>query len=84
VILKYHDILIDGATGELVSSERIMDDPGICNHEQAMSWVNQLIIDLKKQLLGVPPAEPITMDRLNEWQAHHRQLEQCRSRTKFY
>ncbi len=63
---------------------RIADPVGMCTHSDAMVWVTQLVIDLKKQLLGYP-IEPITMQRLDEWtNKHHRDLEKCRDVGKVY
>lgn len=36
-------------------------------HEEAVIWVDQLILDLKLQLLGEQPAHPIDMTRLEQW-----------------
>jgi hypothetical protein len=54
---------------------RIAEPPIIPKHENVISWVNQLVIDLKLQLLGEPPNEPITPERLAEWSELRRQLE---------
>jgi hypothetical protein len=49
-----------------------------------MTWMNSLVINLKQQLLGKKPTEPITMERLEEWHKHYRDLEQCRHPGKVY
>ncbi len=49
------------------------------SQSDAISYLNCLIIDLKLQLLGQEPSEPITIERLNEWSATHRgDLERCK------
>jgi hypothetical protein len=53
-------------------------------HEEAMYWVNALVLDLKLQLLGQPPNKPIDMTRLDEWRKHQNDLEHCKERRKFY
>ena len=64
--------------------DRISDDQGTQNHAEAMTWVNQLIIDPKHQMLGELPWQRITMERLNEWHRHYRDLDQCRTASKVY
>lgn len=54
------------------------------NHEDAMRWVSDLVLDLKLIELGEPPKRPVDMIRLNEWLKHRNDLEQCKHRTRFY
>lgn len=63
--------------------DRIAEDPGLANHSDAAYYFNQLLLDLKKQLLGAP-FEPITMDRLNEGSKHVQELDQCRRPMRRY
>lgn len=37
------------------------------NHEAAQRWVRDLVFDLKLQMLGEQPRQPITIERLDEW-----------------
>jgi hypothetical protein len=53
-------------------------------HDEAAHWVNQLILDMKLQLLGEQPHRPIDMTRLDEWLKHRNDLEQCKERLRFY
>jgi hypothetical protein len=53
-------------------------------HDETAHWVNQLILDLKLQLLGQQPNRPIDMTRLDEWLKHRNDLEQCKERLRFY
>lgn len=53
-------------------------------HREAMDWMNRLVIDLKKQLLGYPVSEPITMERLQEWSRLYNDLDQCRQPARVY
>lgn len=54
-------------------------------HAEETEWMNELIIDLKLQLLGEAPRQPITMERLDEWnEVVARKLSRCRERTVFY
>lgn len=66
-----------------MATKRIADDLGSPNHDEAMQFFNQLLIDLKKQLLGYEHDE-ITMDRLNEGTKHVADIQNCRSPDKFY
>lgn len=50
----------------------------IPKHLEEARWVTDLIIDLKLQLVGEPPFQPITMERLNQWSDHVRDgLDNC-------
>jgi hypothetical protein len=42
-----------------------------------MVWVTNLVIDLKLQLAGHKPQEPITMERLNIWTQLYNELARC-------
>ena len=66
-----------------MSADRIADMVGY-NHVESVEFFNQLLLDLKKQLLGVKPHEPITMDRLNEGSAHINDLMKCTHELKKY
>lgn len=62
---------------------RIMDDPGMPLHGDAANFFNQLILDLKKNLLG-HDHDPITMERLNIGAKHVFELDRCREPMKRY
>ena len=53
-------------------------------HEDVMWWVDQLILDLRLQLLGEQPFAPIDMTRLDEWRKHRNDIERCNERIKWY
>lgn len=53
------------------------------SHPEELTFLNFLIIDLKLQLTGREPAEPITMERLEEATKHLVKLEKCRVRVFF-
>lgn len=53
-------------------------------HDDAVHWVNDLILDLKLQMLGEQPRKPIDMTRLEQWQRYARDLEQCKERVRWY
>jgi hypothetical protein len=61
-----------------MSPERITDDIGIPNHPEEADFFNQLILDLKKQLLGIKPDETITMERLEKATQFVFALDKCR------
>lgn len=46
-------------------------------HSEAIRWLNSLIMDLKVQLGGGEPMEPITLERLAEFSKHREDLEGC-------
>lgn len=50
----------------------------LLKHSEAVGYVNRLIIDLKLQLAGIEPDEPVTLERLNRWSKHRRDLEKCK------
>lgn len=62
-------------------SERIADsDNSWAKHDKAQRWVSDLVIDLKKQMLGHEPRQAVTMERLDEWhKVHHPDLNKCRT-----
>lgn len=62
---------------------RIKPDHTAPEHEEAIRWVDDLTLRMKLQLLG-EEHEPITMEQLNEWFKHRRELERCRRRLIFY
>lgn len=64
-----------------ISPDRLDTRPA---HEDAVQWVNRLVLDLKLQALGQPPNAPIDMTRLNEWLKHRNDLERCKERLRFY
>ena len=64
--------------------ERITEDQEIPVHLEAMSWMIELVLDLKKQLSGLPPSRPITMQRLDEFQKHYSDLNQCQQSMRVY
>ena len=53
-------------------------------HDEAIIWLNMLIIDLKLQALGQPPNAPIDITRLNQWSQYRQELEQCKERIRWY
>ena len=53
-------------------------------HDNALQFVNDLILDLKLQVLGQPPNKPIDMTRLQEWTKHRANLEQCQDPMRFH
>lgn len=55
-------------------------DPTYSKHDDAISWVNQLITDLKVAMVGEQPIDPITKKRLSQWKEHRADLEHCRER----
>ncbi len=62
---------------------RIAPRPAWPRHEEALRWVNDLILDLKLIELGQKPNKPVDMARLNDWQKHRRDIEDCKARTKW-
>jgi hypothetical protein len=82
-------VLIHGPVGEAMSMagkqftippremDFIHDAPGPFIHARAMVWVTNLVIDLKLQLAGHKPQEPITMERLNIWTQLYNELARC-------
>jgi hypothetical protein len=56
---------------------RIRGELMLCNHDEAVSFFNRLIIDLKLQNLGQEPTEPITAERLNEASKHIKDIQGC-------
>jgi hypothetical protein len=62
---------------------RIADDPGIPRHATEAYYFNQLLMDLKKQLLGYP-YDPITMERLDQGTRYVLNLDVCREPMKRY
>jgi len=41
------------------------------------AWVGALVLDLKLQLLGETPHNPITLERLEEWSVISHELDRC-------
>lgn len=66
-----------------MTTQRIMDDPGISEHDDAAMFFNQLLLDLKKQLLN-HAHELITMERLNEGSKHIADLMKCCKPSRYY
>lgn len=62
----------------------IAEDLGEKMHAKAILWVLDLIIDLKEQLSGFPVTREITLERLDEFAAHYRDLSQCRRSPRPY
>lgn len=63
---------------------RIAPQQTVAKHFDIMMWINALIIDLKLELQG-KEHEPITAERLAEWdEKHSRDLERCRERAIFH
>ena len=59
-------------------TKRIAEPEGLCEHVDAMNWMNTLVINLKQQLLGFKLTGTISMQRLDEWDKHYEDLEKCR------
>ena len=55
---------------------KIRGELELLNHNEAVAFFNQLIIDLKKRELGLE-YEPITMERLTEASHHIRDIQGC-------
>ncbi len=53
-------------------------------HEDAIQWINHLVLDLKLIQLGQPPNHPIDMTRLEQWRTYANDLERCKERLRFY
>jgi len=53
------------------------------SHEDAIHFIDQLILDLKLQMFDEPTNKPIDMTRLEEWRKHRANLEQCQERRRF-
>jgi hypothetical protein len=66
----------------MMSDQRIADDIGMPNHGEAADYFNQLLLDLKKQLLGYDHA-PITLIRLERGTQHILDLDKCRVPTLY-
>ena len=49
-------------------------------HLEAMMWVNNLVADLRLRLCKQVTAEPINLERLEEWGKHLNDLAKCRKR----
>lgn len=58
-------------------------DLGEMKHAEDCMVLNRLILDLKKQKLGIDDGEPITMERLNECSKALHNIQQCRIK-RFY
>lgn len=58
----------------------IQEPVGISRHSEATLWINRLMIDLKLRLAGLEPTAPITLARLDEFDAIHRDLLRCQQR----
>lgn len=57
----------------------IMDERiAITKHSLTIMYIDKLVMDLKLQLAGHKPGEPITWERLNEWAEYRRDLDSCR------
>lgn len=57
-----------------------IDDITYSKHDDAISWVNQLITDLRTALSGEQPIDPITKQRLSQWKEYRADLGRCRER----
>jgi hypothetical protein len=64
-------------------SSRIRPPQPWPRHDEALHWINDLILDLKLIELGQPPNRPVDMTRLNAWQTHRRDIEDCKERMRF-
>jgi hypothetical protein len=53
-------------------------------HAEEFDWMNDLIIDLKLQMLGEEPRHPVTIERLGErHEVVAQKLNRCRVQTVF-
>ncbi|MGA2502269.1 MAG: hypothetical protein ABSH20_31390 [Tepidisphaeraceae bacterium] len=66
-----------------MNASRIANDLGTPKHGIAIEVLNRLLIDLKLQLLGRTPYEPITQERLADATVIVGQLSQCREPTRY-
>jgi hypothetical protein len=88
-VLRRRGVLSGAAREEMimwneeVGVQRIADDIGVGNHDEAADYFSRLIIDLKKQLLG-HDHDPITMERLNEGTKHVSSIMDCRRPSRYY
>ena len=64
-----------------ISPERFDTHP---LHEVTMRWLDQLVFDMKLQLLGEQPEYPIDMTRLEQWARYRNELERCKERLRVY
>jgi hypothetical protein len=46
-------------------------------HPEANKWLQEFMVDLKKTVLIEADYQPFTMERLDEWATHLRDLESC-------
>jgi hypothetical protein len=46
-------------------------------HPEAVRWLTDFMIDLKKTVLLKQPYQPFTLDRLDEWNTHHADISEC-------
>lgn len=46
-------------------------------HMDLELWVNNLVMDLKLQLIGEQPVQPVTLERLQEWARLRDELARC-------
>lgn len=63
--------------------QRIKPDHTAPEHEEAIRYVDDLILRMKLQLLGEEHV-PVTMEELDLWLKHRNNLERCRRRLIFY
>lgn len=56
----------------------IQKPTGIWIHNEAIGWINSLMIDLKLRIGGQEPYAPMTMERLDAFGAHYNDLMRCR------
>lgn len=64
-------------------TERIADNQYRMKHSDEIGFFNNLIIDLKLQLMGRPSREEITMERLNLGTELLDKLMQCKEQVRF-
>jgi hypothetical protein len=56
----------------------IREPVGMCKHDAAIFWINALMVDLKLRIVGQEPTAPMTMERLDEFNAHYNDLMRCK------
>ena len=52
-------------------------------HDDAIRYVDALIVDLKLMFFDQPPNAPMDMTRFAQWRMHRANLEQCHDRMRF-
>src|SRR5690606_33504859 len=56
---------------------RIQPNHNTYTHPEAVQWLTDFMVDIKKMVLIEENYQPFTMERLNEWDTHHEDIAQC-------